>query len=285
MRFDEFESVFRSAIKETYHYAPPRVKAVAIITDTDTVQAKAAVDGLRERHGGIGRLGEVEWHLVHRDSFVGIRELLEQLAELDVGLVVTWRNVFGRAADSPYALGSVLETLTQATRLPVLVMPSSGGRRELPPNMTAIARILVVTHRLTGDRDLLHWGLLLTPDDGTIYLAHVEDEAIFNRYLDAIGRVPSLDTELARSHLAAKLLQLPSDYFDTVVAEMAACDLRENLVPIVCMGNPLQEYAALVREHDIEMVIVNSHDSNQRAIDGTAHALALELGQTPVLML
>ncbi len=284
MKFDEFESVFRSAIKERYSYSPPDVGAVVVVIDRDRQVAEGMVAELRELNSGLSRIGEVSWHTVCVDDFAGIAPLLGRVQELQAGLVVTWRNVFGLADDSSFALGSVVETLSQALDVPVLVMPGEGAERRLPARQQ-VDSVLVVTDHLTGARRLIDWGLLLTPDQGTIYLAHIEDQATFERYMDAIGRIPSMDTDVARDRLAAKLLQLPSDYIESVVTEMASCGISETVVPIVRMGDPLGEYESLVAESEIDLVLVHSKDASQRAMEGTAYALTVELADTPVLML
>ena len=284
MKFDQFESVFRSAIKQRYSFRAPTVDAVLVVTDQARPEAEATLAAVRRLHAGLERLGDATWHLVAGVDFEGIDALLKRLDEVSAGLVVTWRNVFGRATDSRHALGSVLETLTQSCHVPVLVLPSDGTDRQLP-SRERVDRVLVVTDHLTGARRLVDWGLLLTPDQGTIYLAHIEDEAIFERYMEAIGRIPSMDTDRARDRLAAKLLQMPQDYIDSVVKEMVNQEISEAVVPIVRMGHPLRQYEALLVEHDIDLVIIHGKDDKQQAMHGTAHALAVEVARTPVLML
>ncbi len=285
MRLDEFESVFRSALKPRYRFARPDVERVLVLTDLSDQRAPAFDRSVRTLLEPLGAHGSVDWQLLCGDAVSDIDHVVEQVRGADVGLVVTHRHVLSRWRDTPHAIGSALEVLTQLLDVPVLMTPSPDQPGFSARSDRSAQRVLVVADHLAGDQRLIDWGLHITHDDGTIVVAHVEDERVCERYLDAISKIPTLDTDIARRELPAKLLGDANAWIMSVVEQMQEHGVTETLIPVVRLGTPLAVFMDLVAEHTIDLVVARAKENGQHAMEGTAFALATELHETSVLLL
>ena len=66
--------------------------------------------------------------------------------------------------------------------------------------------------------------------------------------------------------------------------------LSEEEVPlqiqaIVTTGHRLGEYKRLIEEHDVDLLVMNTKDDEQLAMHGLAYPLAVEIRNTPLLLL
>ena len=57
------------------------------------------------------------------------------------------------------------------------------------------------TDHLEKEHRLVNYAAAIVRPGGTLYLAHVESRQAFDRYLDAISKIPTIDTEDARRRL------------------------------------------------------------------------------------
>ena len=73
---------------------------------------------------------------------------------------------------------------------------------------------MVVSDHIVGRSSLVNWGARLVEEGGSLQLVHVEDDAVFARYVDAIGRIPDIDTEVARQQISARLLHEARSYLE-----------------------------------------------------------------------
>ncbi len=144
---------------------------------------------------------------------------------------------------------------------------------------------MAVTDHLAGDERLVNAALTLIESGGRLYLSHVEDDATFERYIRAIGKIPEIDTELARDRIQAQLLKEPADYIrsvgDALREAAVTCEVQE----LVSMGHHVKQYRELVDTHAIDLLVVNTKDEDLCAMHGLAYPLAVELRDTPLLML
>jgi hypothetical protein len=198
-------------------------------------------------------------------------------------LICTYRNLKTPADSFPFSLGSHLDIMTQATAVPVLVLPRPDmPNRSVPDNMDSI---MVITDHLTGDEKLVSTAVHLGEPGAVVILTHVEDERQLKRFLATIGKIPSLNTENAEQSLREQLLKEPRDYIDSIREVLKASDLNVEIDAIVTMGNHLRDYRRLIEEHKVDLLVMNTKDDEQLAMHGLAYPLTVELRNTPMLLL
>ncbi len=283
---DQFESVFRSAAKSVFHPADIDISTVLVVTDLVGDSAAAfsrAVQGFIT--GPDGLRGPPQWELLEGSGFASQGELLEQVQRFDPSLVCTYRNLHSDGWRWPHSLGEYLDVLTQIHDAPVLVCPHP---EELAPERFSEGgtdRVMAVTDHLAGDDRLVNWAVEIAENDGTLLLAHVEDERSYERIIDVIGKIPSLDTDLARTRIREQLLKEPTDYIRSCRDKLHEVGARVSVEEVVAMGHHLADYKRLLQEHEIDLLVLNTRDEDQMAMHGLAYPLAVELRKTPLLML
>ena len=251
---------------------PPRTQWAAVSTTLQGLLAAVnAPDTLQLHHAGRG-----DWKTPSG--------LLDLVARKQPDLVVTWRNLAGDSEALQWDVGPVVHALTQGSDVPVLLLPDP-HRQDFEERVGTSNRVLVVTDHLTGDDRLVNWAVAFTAHQGHLHLAHIEDQAVFEHYMEIISRLPGIPTEEAREGLLAKLLALPEDYCDSVTQGLTEHGIDEHIVSIVTLGNPVSDYPALVERHRIELLVCNTKDPGQQAMDALAHALAVALHDVPLLLL
>lgn len=288
-KLDVFSSMFRSAVREVFTLDPPEVGSVLLVSDLDSAGTEAMATHARRLLSTIDHAEDTRWKLLSHTDWAGgenapIPSLLDRIDAEKPDLVITWRQLLGRVRDLPWSVGSVVDTLTQARDIPVLLIPSPDDTEALAA-MVGTHRVLVVTDHLTGDDRLVNWGVQICSRSGTLYLAHVEDDETLARYLDVIGQLPDLDSDIARQQISKKLLELPQHYLASVIDVLQRAGIEETVVPEVHLGHALRDYQALIDEHEVDLLVLNSKDEDQAAMHGMAHALAVELRHKPLLML
>lgn len=283
MQLDSFESVFRSAIKERFQYEPPEIGSVAVVTDLDPSETATLVEKIRAFLRVVNPLGKASYTGIGAQDYSDIPGLLGKIEEVRPDLICSYRNL-GRRRDLPFTLGSRLDTLTQAIKTPVLVLPAP-TRDEFDEALRETKRVMVVTDHLTGDNRLVSWGVHVCRNHGTLYLVHVENDETFTRYVDAISKIPGIDTDFVTERLRNKLLQMPRDYIETISATLGEHDIQEQIVPVVAMGHAITDYKHLIDKHDIDLLVLNTKDERQLAMHGMAYSLAIEIRDRPLLLL
>ncbi len=284
-KLDEFASIFRSAVKDSFRLDTPSLEHVVVVTDDSGEQAQAFTRASRTLLSKVDSASNLRFTTLDRATWVDgqdlpIRALLAKILALAPDLVVTERHLLGRDRDLPHTLGSVVDTLTQVAPAPVLLLPSHPT--EIPDGT---ARVLVVTDHLTGDDRLVNWGVEMTWRQGTIVLAHVEDDAALDRYVDAISRIRDLDSDKARVEIPATLLERATAYIASIARVLRAHGIDETVIPEVRLGHRLRDWLALIDAHDIDLVVLTSRDAEQDAMHPIAHALAVQVRNRPLLLL
>lgn len=278
---DQFESVFRAAAKEPFRPRKVEIGSVLVVTDRDEARAGAFSDRLKEQLAkALG--AEVRWRTLSGPEVGDVEKLLGTVNSENPDLVCTYRNLFSAAWKYPYSLGEHLDVLTQHTAVPVLVAPHPEAARESAHALKNTDHVLAVTNHLAGDHRLANFAARFTQPGGTLTLAHVEDDAEFNRFLDAISKIPTIDTDEARAKLSAQLLKEPRDYIESVRAGLAG---RPKVEGVVAFGHRVGAVRKIVDEHHADLLVFNTMDEGQVAMHGLAYSLAVDIRQIPVLML
>ena len=283
-KLDQFESVFKSADKAVYTYDRPTFDRVLLVTDLNEAEAADIASRARSFLTAIDDAG-TRWDTLSGDAFGSVQTLLESIEERKPDLIVTYRHLHSEAWRWPYSLGEYLDVMTQATSVPVLVLPHPDADRALPHSIKDTDRVMAITNHLTGDNRLVNMAVRFTEPGGTCLLTHVESQGVFERYMDAISKIPALDTDVVREVLAEQLLKEPRDFIAACRAEIDAQGLKIGIEEVVAMGRRVDEYGELITKREIDLLVLHTKDDDQLAMHGAAYALAVELRGIPLLML
>ncbi len=282
---DQFESLFRSASREVFCHEPIRLNTVLIITDLEGSQAKDFSDKVRRFLRLDNTDKDMKWRVVSGGEFQTVGELLSLVESVTPDLICTYRNLHSSAWQWPYSLGAHIDLLTQHTTVPVMLLPHPKANHASTHAFENTDTVMAIADHLTGDHRLVNYALRFVSPDGQVWLTHIEDESTFDRYIEAISKIPTLDTDDARATLREQLLKQPRDYIESCVNMVSTAGVPVSIESVVMFGHHLSEYQRLIQAHEIDLLILNTKDDNQQAMHGMAYALAVELRHTPLLML
>ena len=281
-KVDQFESVFKSAAKVSFKRQKLSFQKIAVVTDLDAAQAKTLAARVR---AFLHVLGDgPEWMVLDRGQSETVEQLLGFVEREKPELLVTYRNLHSAAWRWPHSLGPRLDVLTQATRCPVMVIPHPRDASSFEASMQHTEVVMAVTDHLVGDSRLISYAASFTEKGGDLFLTHIEDDAAFERYMEAISKIPSIDTENAREQIIKQLLKEPRDYSESSRRELKGEGLDLRVHSEVRTGHRLREYKKLVEDHSVQLLVLNTKDEDQLAMHGLAFPLAVELRQIPLLM-
>jgi len=283
---DQFESVFRAAVKDVFVYAPVGLHNILVVTDLPADAMATFTDQVKGfLQAAIGAGATANWTSVAGDQYATTDELLTLVAAQPYDLICTYRNLHSRAWQFPHSLGAQLDVLLQKTQTPVLVLPHPEAGYAYEHALTDSKHVMAVTDHLLSDHRLVNYAVHVTEQKGQLFLAHIEDERTFERYMDAVSKIPNVDTDSMRVALREQLLKMPTDYIAScqrVLAEVRA-DLQIHAV--VQFGHLLAQYQDFIEQKGIDLLVMHAKDDDQMAMHGLAYPLAVEIRQIPLLML
>ncbi|MEE3199657.1 MAG: hypothetical protein VX254_06450, partial [Planctomycetota bacterium] len=173
----------------------------------------------------------------------------------------------------------------QGISTPVLVFPHPSSREALSAASGECTKVMAMTDHLAGDSRLVNAALFFTREGGVLHLANFEDRQVFERYMDAIGRIPSIDSDQAREDLLERLLREARDYIQSCRLEVETQGNEVEITETVDLGLHVEAYRQLVRSNGIELLVMNTKEQGQLAMHGLAYALAVEVNEIPLLLL
>ncbi len=285
MHLDEFESLFKSAVKTPYAYEEISLASIALVCDEEEEASLELLKSVQRLAPPLAGHAEARWKVFGRDTFTTVSDLLSGLRDFDADLVIAERNLKLDHADNLiYGLTNYIDALTQVMEAPLLLLPSR-AHGDTGANYDAPKRVMVETNHLTGDHRLINWGVRFAGPDRSLYLTHIEDGTAFARTIDAISRIPEIDTEIAEQTLHDTLLKLPHDFVLSAKASLQSKfpDLR--IEEIVRFGTALSDYESIIDEKKIDLLILNTKEAGQLAMNGLAYAMAVEFKERPLLLL
>jgi nucleotide-binding universal stress UspA family protein len=282
-KVDQFESVFRAASKTPYRFEAVEVESVLVVSDRPAPEASEFGDRVRSFLSVLDRGENVRWKTVGGDDFDTVPELLDLVEKERPGLICSYRHLHSDSWRWPYTLGEYIDVLTPATQTPVLVLPHP----ERPPER-AIADtgvVVAMTDHLVGDDRLVHWAARFTRGEGRLVLSHVEDAAAFDRFMEVVGRIPSIDTDDAREDIRERLGRDAHDYIRSCSEALSRAGQPFEVQERVTRGHHLSEYRRIVDESNADLLVMNTKDDDQLAMHGLAYPLAIEVRSIPLLLL
>ncbi len=283
IKVDQFESVFKSAAKLSFKRQQLSFEKIAVVTDLDAEEAKTLAARVR---AFLHVLGDgPQWMVLDRSQSKTVEQLLGLVEQEKPELLVTYRNLHSAAWRWPYSLGPRLDVLTQGTSCPVMVIPHPRDDASFDASMQHTEVVMAVTDHLVGDSRLVSYAARFTEESGDLFLTHIEDDVTFERYIEAISKIPSIDTENAREQIIKQLLKEPRDYIESCTRELKGEGLDLRVHSEVRTGHRLTEYKQLVEDQSVQLLVLNTKDEDQLAMHGLAFPLAVELRQIPLLMI
>lgn len=281
---DQFESVFKAADKPQFAQESIAIGKVVVVTDLEGEASQGFLARTKEFLGE-SLNGDATWELIDGSAFDTVESLVRRTTDDPPHLICTYRNLHIPAPDYPHSLGVYIDVLTQVTDVPVLLLPNPHAYPESEFAASGRDSVMAITDHLTGDHHLVSFAAKLTQAGGKLFLTHVEDEAIFDRYIATIGRIPAIDTEIARAEILKQLLEEPHDYIRSCREVLEPASTGLDVEEIVTVGHQLSDYKRLVDEHQIDLLVLNTKDDDQLAMHGLAYPLAVELRRVPLLLL
>jgi hypothetical protein len=284
-RVDQFESVFLSAARTVFESQPVEIDSVLVVSDGEGSAAEEFAARSRSFLGILDQRENLRWETVAGSEFRTVPDLLERVEAERPGLICTHRHLHSESWRWPYTLGEYVDVLTQATTTPVLVIPHP----ERPEFQELAGRrprsVMAMTDHLTGDHRLVNYAAHFTEVGGRLLLGHVEDDAIFERYIEAISKIPTINTDVARQEIQARLLRDPENYIESCRKGLARSAPDLTVEAMVTSGHHIRAYRRLIEEHEVDLLVMNTKDEDQLAMHGLAYPLAIELRAIPLLML
>jgi hypothetical protein len=279
---DQFESVFNSAVKPLYRYKPILISHALIVTDLDQ-------DSANEFAGQVQQLlapQKIEnWEIITGDQYSSTLDLLGLLEGKTTDLICCYRNLHSQAWQHPHSLGSHLDVLIQMTSSPVLILPHPEAGYAYAHAYDSERQVLAMTDHMTDDDLLVSLAAEFTGSGGHLHLAHIEDEMTFNRYIEAISKIETIDTVNAQSTIKHQLLKYPTDYIESCRTTLLQEFPSISVEAIVAFGKKLSDYSKYVDDLGINLLIMHGKDEDQLAMHGLSYPLAIEIRQIPLLVI
>ena len=286
-KIDQFESIFRAASKEAFEPAAVKFERVMVVTDLDDAASQPFCEEVKTFLGEFTEQAPPTWKLVDGKQFSSVPQLLELINEFRPDLICTYRNLHIPANEHPYSLGVYIDVLTQATTTPILLMPRLEIQTEFETAEQArngTAKVMAITDHLAGDHHLVNVAASLVRADGKLFLTHVEDQVVFERFLNVIDKIAEIDSKTAREAIVNRLLAEPRDYIEScrlVLEEQTQVKVES----IVTCGHLLKDHQKLIEQHEIDLLVLHTKDDDQLAMHGLAYPLAVEMRDRPMLLI
>ena len=144
---------------------------------------------------------------------------------------------------------------------------------------------MVLTDQLNDHPGLIDAALTIVQEGGLISLAHIEDEAQYERYMSFISKIPEIDTEVARASIKDQMFKEAEAFVEVIKTTLEEQRVKVNIHADIRMGHQLRTYVSMVELNHIELVVIQSKDEDQIAIHGLSYPLAVELRDIPLLIM
>lgn len=282
---DQFESVFKAAAKVTYRHKKPAIQKILLVTDLVDAQSKLYLNSVTGFFENSLSLHEADWSVLYRNDFETVKELLEKVEDSRPDLIVTYRNLRSPSWRWPYSLGEYLDVLTQVTSTPVLVLPHPDRDDSTEFLSRRPVNVMAVSGHMCGEGTLINYSSAFTPSGGKLLLSHVEDKATLDRYLDAIEKIPDIDSDVARETLLNRLLNDAKDFSESARHGLKEAGLDISVECMAQLGSRLDDYRKLIEDGKVDILVMHAKEDDQLAMHGMAHPLAIELRAVPILLL
>jgi len=279
---DEFESVFRRAEQEPFVYSDKKIDHVLLVLDEQHDQTEVTIEALKQFSA---ELADVEkWDTLRVGPNTTVQKLEEDVKGSPADLLITWRHLHEEAIVPRCSLGIYVDMLTQATDFPILLLPGSVASPATIQGRKCNT-VLAATDHLAGDHRLVNYAAAITNPQGKLVLCHVEDDQTMQRYLQAIERIPEVNSELVRTKLQEQLSRDVARYLQAAQQSMKEAGVPIQIETELTTGHRLAMYKKLIASHKADLLVMNTKDDDQLAMHGLAYAMSVEFVEIPQLLL
>lgn len=280
---DQFESIFKSSIKEKFSYNQPEFKDILIVTDLQDQEVDDFSNKIKDFLSFLDADG-LNYTVITGNMFSSTEELLEVVDQNNPDLICTYRNLHSNAWKFPHSLGEYIDVLLQKNSVAVLLVPHPKAGYAYEHAFDGMENVMAITDHLAKDHHLVNFAAKFTKENGVLHLAHIEDQVYFDRVIDAISKIPEIDTDSAEELIKEKLLEDARDYVKSCREELTKHH-QIKIHSIVKFAHFLSHYRNQIEKEKINLLVINTKDDDQLAMHGVAYPLAVELRQISLLML
>ncbi|NRA39368.1 MAG: hypothetical protein HRU15_14575 [Planctomycetes bacterium] len=280
---DQFESVFRAAAKDVFEAQEPAIESVVVFYDEHAATATDFVEHVRSYVSSLAN--DVSIIEIADQAYNNVESALKIIAEHQPDLIVCYRHLKEANWDLPHGLGSYVHVFTQATAVPVLVVPHPRAGHADDHAMIDRNKVMALTDHVTRDHSLVNWSLKTSDDKAELFLCHIEDDQVYQRYIEAIGKIPTLDTAIAQQTIMQRLLKDAEDYIHSCAKTIKLSRPQVQVQAVVQAGHHLKDFQDLVAAHKIDLLVMNSNDQDHHAMHGLIYPLAVSIRSIPLLLL
>ncbi len=261
---DVFGSVFNRAVKHHYKFEPKDLHSMMIIADSKNIQT---LDQFGSRYC------EDRVQFIYNTEFLW-SNLIQLIDNTKPDLLLIQRQL-GMHAGIEFSLGPLLVNLSQEFEIPILVLPSHQKAYEIK---TVLAGF---DHKIDNSH-LVNHSLMLKMDMENLLLVHIEEESVFNYYMDAITKIPGINTDYAKTNIEKTILDLSGDFFDDVIESLS--NKRFKVHQYCRLGDVVKEYQAIVSQHNVDLMVFEAEDDSKLAMHSLGQSLAIQFPHIATLL-
>jgi len=284
-QIDQFESIFRAADKTVYAYQESEIRKILVVTDLAVKPSEAFLEEVQGFLSVLSAPKIPRWVLISGKDFKTAADLLKLVKKHKPDMICTYRNLHSEGWKYPHSLGEHLDVLIQLVETPVMILPHPEAGRADRHAMKDTNRVMVLTDHLSDSHDLVNIAVRLTEKKGSLSLVHLEDTEVFNRYIDAISKIATIDTDEARERLRERLLKEPRDYISSCAAVLKNHGIKIKIKSVVGFGHHITAFKKKIDTHKLDMIVMRGKDKTQMAMHGIVYPLAVEIRQIPLLII
>ena len=219
-----------------------------------------------------------------REQFTPWPQLKNRILQINPDLIISYRLLWVEDITAEKSLGTYIDLLSQDTHFPVLVMPHP-QLYDMENSLLSPGAVMVATEHAYEDHRQVNMALAFAESEAPLILVHIEDEDTFNYYMEAIAKIPAIDTEVARESLHEQLLAGPIHYAESVVETLREIRSDIRVETQIEFGHLISSYRELMKAHSTDLLVTNTKDDTQLAMHSIGYSLAVEFRETPVLLL
>ncbi len=262
---DIFESVFKRSVKQHYDYEDFQPGSILIIGNSDH---------LDKLSNFISEYSHKFESFEYNSNFNWI-ELKSEIEKGRLDLILIQRQLGISNMDLTFSIGPVLESITQEINIPVLIIPHEFQGLK-------IETIGIGFDHQIDNSNLINKGLLMRKHLKNLELIHIEDESIFNYYLDAISKIPGINTEYAETNIKETILNLSGDFFRDVASKLENDKVKAG---IHCQfGETVQCYRDIIKDRKIDLLVFEAEDESKMAMHSLGHSLTIQFPNVATLL-